>query len=124
MGTQMSTTVRIAFPDLDDAEANERAQDLLSDLKQDSELRGDLDLDRTAVARTNREAMDFGATLIAVLGTPAIVILARAIKSWIERTGTTTIELNGVRIDNVRSCDVASIVQALGTDSPAARNHG
>jgi len=58
-----------------------------------------------------------------VLGTPAIVILARAIKSWIERTGTTTIELNGVRIDNVRSRDVASIVQVLGANSSATRNH-
>jgi Effector Associated Constant Component 1 len=116
-----TTTVRIAFPALDDAAANEQAQSLLSELKQDSELRGSLDLEKTRVARTDKEAMDFGATLIAVLGTQAVIILARAIKSWIERTGTSTIELNGVRIDNVRSCDVASIISALQMTSPATQ---
>jgi hypothetical protein len=116
MGT---TTVKIAFPDLDDAEAHEQAQNLLSELKQDSELRPQLDLQRTAIARTDEEAMDFGATLIAVLGTPAVIILARAIRSWIERTGT-SIELNGVRIENVRSQDASSIIEAaLKTKSPA-----
>jgi hypothetical protein len=52
--------------------------------------------------RADRENQDFEVTLIAVLTTPAI-ILARAIKSWMEGTGTTTISVNACRIDNVRS---------------------
>jgi hypothetical protein len=107
-------TARFSFPDLDDAAANEHAQDLLSEFKQDRELRSHLDLDRTLVARTDAEALDFGATLIAVLGTPAIIILARAVKSWVERTGTSVIEVNGVRLENVRSRDIEAIVKALG----------
>ena len=110
---ETSTIVRIAFPDLDDAAANEQAEGLLSELKQDAELRKALDLEKTVIARTDKEALDFGATLIAVLGTPAIIILAKAIQSWVERTGTTTIELNGIKIDNVKSRDVTSIVGAI-----------
>ena len=116
----MNTTVRIAFPDLDDAEASEHAQSLLSELKQNPEVRSNLDLAQSSVARDDPQAMDFGATLIVVLGTPAIVILARAIKSWMERTGT-AVELNGVRIDNVRSQDIAAIIGALEREPPAAR---
>lgn len=108
-----TTEVRIAFPGLDGPAAHEKAESLLRELRQDPELHAHLDRDRTAVARTDPQAMDFGATLIAVLGTPAIIILARAIKSWAERTGTTTIALDGVRIENVRSQDAAAIVAAL-----------
>jgi hypothetical protein len=116
-----TSTVKIAFPDLDDPQAAEQADDLLSELMQDAELRGSLHLEETKIARTEKEAMDFGATLIAVLGTPAIIILARAIKSWVERTGATSIELNGVRIDNVRSRDVATIVKALEAKPAGAK---
>jgi hypothetical protein len=120
-GTPMEQTiVKIAFPNLESPEASERAQDLLDELRQDAELRPHLDLGRTALARTDREAQDFGATLIAVLGTPAIIILARTLKSWAERTGTSTIELNGVHIENVRGQDIARIIKALGTLPPAA----
>lgn len=115
--------VRIAFPGLDGPAAHEKAESLLRELRQDPALHPHLDRDRTAVARTDPQAMDFGATLIAVLGTPAIIILARAIKSWAERTGTTTIALDGVRIENVRSQDAAAIVAALekrgGTANPS-----
>jgi hypothetical protein len=112
-----TTTVNIAFPGLDGPAANKRAEDLLSELKQNSELKGQLNVDQTSVKRTRPDTQDFGVTLIAVLGTPAIIILAKAIKSWADRTGTTTIELNGVRITNVRSEDTAAIVKALESGS-------
>jgi hypothetical protein len=113
-------TVKIAFPDVDDAEAHEQAQNLLSELKQDSDLRPQLDLTQTKIIRTDQEALDFGTTLIAVLGTPAIIILARAIRSWMERTGT-DMDINGVRIRNVRSQDAAAIIEAaLKTNPPEA----
>jgi Effector Associated Constant Component 1 len=116
-----TTTISIAFPDLDSPEANEQAESLLSELRQDAELKGHLDLDQTGVKRTDREAQDFGVTLIAVLGTPAIIILAKAVKSWVERTGTTSIELNGVRIKNVRSQDAAAIAKMLESNPGSPR---
>jgi hypothetical protein len=73
----MNTTVKIAFPDLDDADANEQAESLLSELKQDPKLLGKLERTETAVLRTDREAMDFGATLAVVLGTPAVIPRSR-----------------------------------------------
>jgi hypothetical protein len=108
-----TTTVDIAFPELDGPDANMRAEDLLSELRQDSELKGYLDVQQTAVKRTRPDAQDFGVILVAVLGTPAIIILARAIKAWAERTDTANIVLNGVRITNVRSQDVAAIIKAV-----------
>ena len=113
-----TATVSITFPDLSDPEANESAQNLLDELRQDAELRPHLDIGHTIVARLDPEAQDFGVTLIAVLGTPAIVILAKAVKSWVERTGTSTIEINGVRIQNIRSQDTAAIVTALRVTPP------
>jgi homoaconitase/3-isopropylmalate dehydratase large subunit len=107
-----TTRITIGFPDLGHAAANEQAESLLSEFKQDAELRRHLDLDGTVVARTDDETQDFAAILIAVLGTPAVVILAHTLKSWLERTGTSTIELDGVRIDNVRSKDIAAILKA------------
>jgi hypothetical protein len=114
-----SIAVKIIFPDLDDAQAHEEAQSLLSEIKQDSELRPHLELEQTTIVRSDKEAMDFGATLIAVLGTPAVIILARAIKAWVERTGV-AIQLNNVRIENVRSQDLAAIVQAILASTPPA----
>lgn len=103
---------RIAFPGLDDPTAGTRAQELLSELRQDAELLPHLDRTRTAVARDDATAMDFGVTLIAVLGTPAIIILAKAIRDWAERTGT-EVEVNGMHIRNARSQDLAAIAKAL-----------
>lgn len=107
------TSVTIGFPGVGTMKAGELATSLLSVLKQDTALRKHLDRDRTRIARTDPEAHDFGATLIAVLGTQAVIILAQAIKSWAERTGTTSIEWDGVRIDNVRSQDAAAIAAAV-----------
>lgn len=101
------------FPDFKGPEANERANSLLGELLEDDRLNPHLDKAHTGVRRTDRTSQDFGATLVAVLGTPALIILARTVKSWAERTGTSTIEMNGVRIENVQSRDIADIVKAL-----------
>ena len=114
------TTIRMGFPDLDGPEAGARAQGLLDEILQDAELRPHLDLKRTAVARDDREAQDFGVTLIAVLGTPAVIILANALKAWAERTGT-SVEANGVIIKNVRGQDAAAIAKALLGAPPSTK---
>src|ERR1039458_7325085 len=116
-----TTTVSIAFPDLNHPNANTQAESLLSELKQDAKLKGLLDLDETGVKRIDREGQDFGVTLIAVLGTPAVIILAKAVERSVERTGTTSIAINGVRIDNVRSQDVAAIAKALEGNAGSTR---
>lgn len=106
-------SIRFGFPGLDGPRANKSAESLLSDLKSSAILAQHLRRDETHVARTDRESMDFGTILIAVLGTQAVILLAEAVKSWVERTGTTTIEVNGLRIENVHSKDVAAIVKAI-----------
>jgi hypothetical protein len=75
------------------------------------------------LARTDPTAQDFGTTLVLVLGTPAVIILARAIQAWAKRTNNSDIELNGVRITNLESRDVADVVTALKTE-PKSSSHG
>jgi hypothetical protein len=113
------TVIKIVFPGLDTEKANSEAEDLLSELKQSAEMHGKLDQSRSRVARTSKEAMDFGATLVLVLGAPAMIILARAVKSWAERTGT-IVEMDGVRINNVRSQDLPAVVKELEKKSSQA----
>jgi hypothetical protein len=75
------------------------------------------------VVRPDPTAQDFGSTLVLALGTPAIIYLARAILEWAKRTNNSVIELNGVRIERVESCDVADVVAAL--NAPSKRSgHG
>ncbi|HTT75672.1 MAG TPA: hypothetical protein VMF50_06775 [Candidatus Binataceae bacterium] len=115
-----TTVVRFGFPDCDGPEGNQLAESLLSEIKQDAELKQYLDRDQTTVQRNDREAQDFGVSLIAVLGTPAVIILAKAVKSWVERTGT-ILEINGARIKNVRSQDYAEIVRAIENKAGSPR---
>ena len=107
------TTIVIGFPDAHGPEANVLAESLLEELRQAPELRSELDREKTRLARGDQEAMDFGATLLAVLGTHAVLTLAQAVKSWAERKGQTSIEMNGVRIENLRSQDAKKIVAEL-----------
>jgi hypothetical protein len=105
----------ITFPGLDGPAANEQARHLLRELEGDADLKPYLDRENTRVKRDDQSKQDFGVTLVAVFGAPAVVILAQAIKSWAERTG---VEVNikndgGVEFKNVRSKDVASIAKAL-----------
>jgi len=67
-------------------------------------------------ARENEESLDFGATLVLVLGTPAVVALAHAIAKWAIRSnqGTITIEPDGRTIvENIDSKDAAAIIEAI-----------
>jgi hypothetical protein len=67
------------------------------------------------VTKDDESNQDFGATLVLVLGTPAVVIIARAIADYIHRRGvsvTITAE-GGVSIKNLKSTDVANVVKNL-----------
>jgi hypothetical protein len=107
------TIIRVGFPDLDSPTANEEARHLLSELRQNPEIHRALNSQRSMPARDDRELQDFGASLVLVLGTPAIITLAGAIKAWVERRGRTTIQINDVKIENVRSRDAATIIHEL-----------
>jgi hypothetical protein len=65
--------------------------------------------------RENAESLDFGATLVLALGTPAVVALAQAIAKWANRTnqGSLTFEMGRAVVKNIDSKDVAAIIEAL-----------
>lgn len=110
-------TIEVTIPDMRGPAANECLERLKSDLLRDPDLNRGLDRKRTGLKRTNDEAMDFGATLLAVLGTPSVIYLARAICHYVERTGT-CVSANGIEIRNVRSEDIPRIAKALKTSPP------
>lgn len=106
-------TVYVEFPELDLASANRAAAQLHDDIKDTAK---DLvHIDRT---RPNSETQDFGSTLVIVLGTPAVVILARAIYNYcakwgdrvVIRTANGEVIVTGSATANI---DVAAAVAAL-----------
>jgi hypothetical protein len=103
--------VVVKFENCSVADANRWAEDLRRDL-----LDGvpDMQVDRQ---RDNPAAQDFGATLVLVLGTPAIVMLAKALKAWLARNNAASIRLetaDGILVaNNLESKDAAAIVQAF-----------
>jgi hypothetical protein len=92
MGTVMDDTVELAirFPDIELGAAGRAAQDLRAQL-QDDVPHAAIELRRDDAAN-----QDLGATLIAVLGTPALVVLAHGVAAWIKRRGVAVeLEIEG-----------------------------
>jgi hypothetical protein len=67
------------------------------------------------VHKADSTAMDFGATLVVVLGTPAILALAKGISSFLarERAGTLVIKRGGDVVFKGNSSDAAKIAASL-----------
>jgi hypothetical protein len=67
------------------------------------------------VSKDDKTNQDFGATLVLMLGTPAVVIVARAIADYIQRRGVSVsiTPAGGVSITGVKSGDVANVVKNL-----------
>jgi hypothetical protein len=65
--------------------------------------------------KTDPTAMDFGATLVVALGTPAILAIARGISSFLarERRGTLVIKHDGDVVFKGNSSDAAKIAASL-----------
>jgi hypothetical protein len=111
MGTQ---AISIGFQGVTPDVANILAELLASDVRR--EVRDEGRPIEAEVKRTDPTAMDFGTTLVLVLGAPAVVVLARAVRDWAKRTGNNaTISINGNTINNVASEDVAAIVKAMNS---------
>ena len=103
--------ITIAFPDTTPDVAGHLAESLAADVRREVKDEGRRVEPR--VVRTDPTAQDFGTTLVLVLGAPAVIVLARAIRDWAQRTDRGQIEINGARISNVKSTDVAAIIDAL-----------
>ena len=105
----------VRFEGLSSAEAGEQAQLLKEAL---------LDASPEVSARIKRhgdETMDLGATLIVVLGTPAVIAIAKGIAAFIarERKGTLVIESDGRVVFEGRSSDAAKVAEALQFRTPS-----
>ena len=91
----MDNQVRLAirFPELELGEAGRAAQNLREQILDDV-AGATVDLHKDDP--TNQ---DFGATLIAVIGTPAVLVLAKGIATWIaRRRAPVEIEIDGDKI--------------------------
>lgn len=100
----------IKFEDLSPADASAHAADLREALL-DASPAVDVELKRSDAA-----TMDFGATLVLVLGTPAVIAIAKGIAAFLarERAGTLVIEQDGRVVFKGNSSDAAKIAAALG----------
>jgi hypothetical protein len=100
----------MSFPEVSPAQANQYAAPLQDMLKQASP---EVSVERI---RSDREAMDFGASLVVTVGTPAAVAIAGAIKRWLSRYGTSlSIQTSAgeVLARNLDSQDVIEIAVAF-----------
>lgn len=86
-------TVKIRFPELDSGGAGRAAMNLLDVIR-------DATPDVTAkLQKDDTTTQDIGTALVAVFGTPAIVLIARGIANWISRTRQTiVIERDGEKV--------------------------
>ena len=78
---------RITFPSASGAAANQFAESLMLSLR---ESHRDAQVERT---KPESDTMDFGATLILVLGAPATIAVARALRAWAVRNNASDITL-------------------------------
>lgn len=72
-------TYTIEFVDVTDAEANRYAAELKDMLTNASP---DLNAE---VHRKSTNTMDFGGTVVLILGTPAVIVAANAIRDWLKQ---------------------------------------
>ena len=74
-------TLEIGFPNASASDAGRMAEDLAGYVRQQApEAKAEL-------RQSDPNAMDLGATVALVLGTPALVALARGLADWIKRQG-------------------------------------
>jgi hypothetical protein len=104
-------SVVIAFPDTSPDLANGYAESLAKEIRETVRDHGRA-VD-PQVTRTDGTAQDFGTTIVLVLGAPAVIVLANAVRDWARRTDRGDITMNGVTIRNVASKDVKDIVRAI-----------
>lgn len=109
----MQQAIEIAFQDVTPDAANALAESLSKDIR--ATVKDGGRPVEPLIGRTDPTAQDFGTTLTVVLGTPAVIILAKAVLEWARRRDRADIWINGKVIRNVESKDVAAIVDAMNS---------
>jgi hypothetical protein len=109
--------ITIEFPDVTPDKAGTLAESLRGNLSGIPDVTAKLQ-------RTKPDAQDLGASLVLVLGAPAVVIAAKAIRDWVRRQGRTKLVINGNVITDVNSEDAAAIIRALEHPEEGKKNHG
>jgi len=102
-------TFEIRFRDCTPDEATDYAADLQAELDKPN---AGISVTR---ARDLKEAQDFGATLVLVLGTGAITALAKGLATWIARNSGARVVITKdgkVIAENLNSEDAARVVQS------------
>lgn len=103
----------LRFDNASVADQNRFADDLLNALM---DAHPEVTADRK---RENIAAQDFGGTLVLVLGTPAIVAVAHALKNWLSRNNAASVSIETptgrLVAKNLESRDVTAIIKALST---------
>lgn len=108
MGTQRFV---MRFPGAESDRANQYARSLANSLRDSLEPGCEI-----TVSRDNPESMDFGATVVLILGTTAATAIAEGIRSWLKRNSGAQIELlsdGTVRAKNLGGSDAAEIAKAF-----------
>jgi hypothetical protein len=106
-------TYRIKFVNASPDEANAKVTELSDFLRDAVPQQEQLGLQRE---RTSKDAQDFGATLVLILGTTAITAVAKGIQSWLAAHTDTVIEITDehgkVVARNINSKSAADIAKA------------
>ena len=102
-------TIKIRFEDVSLDEASQKAAALRMDLL---DISPDVKINIEKDDPTNQ---DFGATLVLILGTPAVIMIARGIANYLSRDrGKISIEANGkVVAEGISGDDAARIAEAI-----------
>jgi len=105
--------LEIRFEDVSLRDADLKIAELQRELKQSS---ADVSVE---IKKDDQTTQDFGATLVLVLGTPAILAVAKGIASYLARhRGTISISKNGeVVATGISSDDAARIAEAFARRS-------
>jgi hypothetical protein len=68
---------------------------------------------QTEIRRSDNDSQDLGTILSVVLAAPSAVVLANALRDWIQRNSGVSLTINGVTVENLDSGDAASVIQAI-----------
>jgi hypothetical protein len=103
----------LSFEGADVAEANRFASELAERLR---DADAPIDVRQT---RADPKAQDFGATLVLVLGTPAVIALARGVSAWLAMRPNAKVTLKGrdgtLIASGLTSADARAVIeQRLG----------
>lgn len=109
--TSKERSFKIRFEDVSLAEAGVKVKNLRQEI-----LDNVRDV-RVEIEKDNASTQDFGATLVLVLGTPAVVVLARGIANYLNRDrAKIRIEVDGTLIaEGISGKDAARIAEAMSS---------